>query len=203
MCRNSHGGRARSHSRRLPCVATLRLRMKLPVIDVSPLLANSLGVMEVAKEIGAACPEHGFFCIVGHGIDGALQDRLAHEASAFFARTHDEKMQIAMQRAGPAWRGYFPVGAELTSGKPDRKEGIYFGQELPPDDERVARGKPMHGANLFPSWQPEMRASVLSYMDAMTNLAHAVMRGVALSLGLDAHFFASTCARDPLVLFRL
>jgi len=33
-----------------------------------------------------------------------------------------------------AWRGWFPVGGELTSGEPDRKEGVYFGAELGPDD---------------------------------------------------------------------
>ena len=35
-----------------------------------------------------------------------------------------------MELGGPAWRGYFAVGDELTSGKPDQKEGIYFGSEL-------------------------------------------------------------------------
>ena len=44
------------------------------------------------------------------------------------------KMEIAMARGGPAWRGYFPVGAELTSGQPDLKEGLYFGAELGDDD---------------------------------------------------------------------
>jgi hypothetical protein len=28
------------------------------------------------------------------------------------------KMKIAMKYGGRAWRGYFPVGNELTSGKP-------------------------------------------------------------------------------------
>ena len=35
-----------------------------------------------------------------------------------------------MARAGRAWRGWFPLGGELTSGVPDGKEGIYFGEEL-------------------------------------------------------------------------
>ena len=35
-----------------------------------------------------------------------------------------------MADGGRAWRGYFPVGNEFTSGKPDRKEGIYFGAEF-------------------------------------------------------------------------
>ena len=50
-----------------------------------------------------------------------------------------------MARGGPAWRGYFPVGAELTSGQPDLKEGLYFGAELGDDDPRVRAGLPLHG----------------------------------------------------------
>lgn len=42
------------------------------------------------------------------------------------------------------------MGDELTSGKPDVKEGLYFGQELSEDDPRVLLGLPLHGPNLFP-----------------------------------------------------
>ena len=40
--------------------------------------------------------------------------------------------------------------------------------------------------NLFPAAVPELRAAVLDYLDAMTALGHAVLRGMALGLGLDA-----------------
>ena len=45
-----------------------------------------------------------------------------------------------MERGGRAWRGFFPLGAELTSGRPDLKEGLDFGAELPDDDLRVLAG---------------------------------------------------------------
>ena len=70
-------------------------------------------------------------------------------------------MKIGMARGGRAWRGYFRVGDELTSGKPDQKEGIYFGAELPPDDPRVLAGTPLHGPNLFPEVPPGLREAVL------------------------------------------
>lgn len=35
-----------------------------------------------------------------------------------------------MSKGRRAWRGYFGVGEELTSGKIDIKEGLYLGQEL-------------------------------------------------------------------------
>ena len=40
-------------------------------------------------------------------------------------------------------------------------------------------------------------------MDAMTRLGHALMEGIALSLGLDASYFADRYTRDPLTLFRI
>ena len=46
-----------------------------------------------------------------------------------------------MAHGGRAWRGWFPLGGELTSGVPDRKEGIYFGAELGADDPRVRAGR--------------------------------------------------------------
>ena len=66
-----------------------------------------------------------------------------------------------MARGGRAWRGYFPVGGELTSGQPDLKEGLYFGAELPGDDPRVLAGLPLHGPNLFPRQVPGLRPPVL------------------------------------------
>jgi isopenicillin N synthase-like dioxygenase len=72
-----------------------------------------------------------------------------------------------MSRGGRAWRGYFPVGGELTSGKPDLKEGIYFGAELGSDHPLVKSGTPMHGANLFPPAMSEFRKTVLDYMAAV------------------------------------
>ena len=66
-----------------------------------------------------------------------------------------------MDAGGRAWRGWFPFEGELTSGRADRKEGIYFGAELGPDDPRVQAGTPLHGPNLFPAAPPELRAAVL------------------------------------------
>ena len=59
-----------------------------------------------------------------------------------------------MDRGGKAWRGYFQLGEELTSGKVDLKEGLYLGRELGQDHDKVARGVPLHGANLFPAELP-------------------------------------------------
>jgi isopenicillin N synthase-like dioxygenase len=177
----------------------------LPVIDVSSLVGDAPATARaaVARQIQAACRERGFFYVTGHGVPGHLLSRLAAAASEFFALPATAKMEIAMERGGRAWRGYFPVGAELTSGRPDLKEGLYFGAELPGDDPRVLAGLPLHGRNLFPRQVPQLGPLVLAYLGEMTRLGQAVLAGVALSLGLDAAYFARGYTADPTVLFRI
>jgi isopenicillin N synthase-like dioxygenase len=175
----------------------------IPVIDVKPLVLGTEARHDVAAKIGEACREYGFFYIVGHGVGEDLQQRLERLSADFFLQDLEAKLQINMSRGGRAWRGYFPVGGELTSGKPDLKEGIYFGAELAPDHPLVKSGVPMHGANLFPPDMPEFRKTVLDYMAAMTRLGHCLMGGIALSLGLEESYFAERYTADPLILFRI
>jgi isopenicillin N synthase-like dioxygenase len=175
----------------------------VPVIDVGPLVTGAGDRSRVAADIAHACREWGFFYVTGHGVDEALQRRLEQASRRFFARDLETKMEIRMDRGGAAWRGYFPVGGELTSGRPDVKEGIYFGAELAENHPLVASGTPMHGANLFPAGMPDLRDAVLQYMDAMTRLGHALMEGIALSLGLAATYFFDRYTSEPLTLFRI
>ena len=175
----------------------------VPLVNVGPLVSGKGDRTLVADAIARACREWGFFYVTGHGVDDALQRRLEDSSRRFFAQDLETKMEIRMERGGPAWRGYFPVGGELTSGKPDVKEGLYFGAELPEDHPLVADGTPLHGRNLFPAGIPELRDAVLGYMSAVTRLGHALMEGIALSLGLESTYFADRYTSDPLVLFRI
>ncbi len=177
----------------------------LPVIDMAPLFqADALSEHRaVAEAIRAACRRHGFFFLTGHGVEPALLQQLEAVSRRFFALPREAKMAIPMAKGGPAWRGYFPVGQELTSGKPDIKEGLYFGSELPPEHPRVQAGWPLHGANLWPAELPEMRQVVLSYMAAVSRAAQALLRGVAMALGLPADYFQATYTAEPTVLFRI
>ncbi|HTJ33335.1 MAG TPA: 2-oxoglutarate and iron-dependent oxygenase domain-containing protein [Dactylosporangium sp.] len=174
----------------------------LPVVDVANLVRDGEDE-RAAREIESACRASGFFYVSGHGVDPALIARLDRAAREFFALPEPEKLEIAMARGGRAWRGFFPVGAELTSGVPDQKEGLYFGTELGPDAPQVRAGLPLHGANLFPRQAPELRDTVLAYLDAMTTTAQAVLRGIAQSLDLPADYFASGYTANPTVLFRI
>jgi isopenicillin N synthase-like dioxygenase len=179
---------------------------QVPIIDIGPLVAPGAAAGErraVADALGDACRDAGFFYVVGHGVDSALQNRLETLSRQFFALDVKTKMDIAMEKAGRAWRGYFPVGNELTSGKPDLKEGLYFGSELGPDHPDVKSGLPLHGANLFPAAVPDLQSVVLKYIQVMTDLGHTLMAGLSLSLGLEESYFHARYTADPLVLFRI
>lgn len=180
-------------------------KTSLPLIDMAPLFEPQARAarVRIASGIATACREHGFFYVSGHGIAPLLLQALERESRRFFARPQVERLEIAMAHGGRAWRGYFPLGGELTSGRPDRKEGLYFGTELPATDPRVLARWPLHGANLWPSWQPELRPAVLAYMAAAERVAHALLEGVALSLELEDDWFTRHYTADPTVLFRI
>ncbi len=174
----------------------------LPIIDLSPREGGDHDFDRIGAEIDRACAEFGFFYVIGHGINPGLSVTLEGLAREFFALPAEEKLAIAMSCGGRAWRGYFPVGGELTSGRPDRKEGIYFGTELGPEDPRVQAGLPLHGMNLYPDL-PGFRDVLLRYLEAVTALGQHLLAAIARGLGLSHDYFLRHYTRDPTVLFRM
>lgn len=175
--------------------------MELPIINVESLVQRDEGT-DVARQIADACRDDGFFYVVGHGVDEQLQNELERLSHQFFALPLEDKLAIRMELGGRAWRGYFPVGDELTSGEPDGKEGLYFGSELATNDPRVVARRPLHGRNLFPNLAG-FADVVLEYLAQMTRLGHDIMRGLALSLQLQEDYFAEHYTADPTILFRI
>jgi isopenicillin N synthase-like dioxygenase len=169
--------------------------MEVPVVD--------LGAADAAEAIGAACREHGFFYVRGHGVDPAVAERLEDTSRRFFALPDAVKSRWAMTHGGRAWRGWFPLGGELTSGRPDGKEGLYLGTDLPDDHPRVAAGVPLHGRNLIPDVIPGFAEAIAEYMHAVVGVGHRVMERIAESLGLPASYFSDRYTKTPLVLFRI
>jgi len=174
----------------------------LPIIDVDALVRRAPERDDVARRIGEACRAHGFFYVSGHGVDPALVAELEAQSRRFFALDEASKLRWPMSLGGRAWRGYFPLGGELTSGLPDWKEGLYLGSELPDEHPLVRARTPLHGRNLFPDL-PGFRETLLAYMQAVTALGHRLVEGIALSLGLESDYFARRYTADPLILFRL
>ncbi len=186
---------------------------QLPVVDISPLLEpgelttaffSEPRRQVVSQELFAALNDVGFLYICQHGVDLGLQQRLESLAHGFFSLSEEEKMRIRMENVGRAWKGYFPVGAELTSGRPDQKEGLYFGKELSAQHPLVRSATPMHGPNQWPAFrQAEFRSTVMDYMQSMTDLGARLLAAVAVGMGLNPNYFATRFTREPTTLFRI
>ncbi len=176
--------------------------MSIPVINIEPLINSDGDKISVAEEMAQACKDSGFFYIKGHGVDPAIQEDLERLSWEFFNRSETKKSDIAMDKGGRAWRGYFPLEGELTSGKPDLKEGLYFGEQMSLGHPMVIAGTPLHGPNLFPEISG-FKTAVLDYISALNRLGAILMKGLALSLKLPSDFFESRFMTHPFILFRI
>ncbi|RQP22824.1 isopenicillin N synthase family dioxygenase [Piscinibacter terrae] len=179
---------------------------RLPIIDLTPLREQAVDgpdLRRAVQDIRQACLAHGFFYVTGHGLPDALTSRLDTLSRTFFAQPDEAKLRRPMSAGGRAWRGYFRAGGELTSGRPDWKEGLYLGTELPADHPLVRAGTPLHGPNLWPDAPDGLRETVLAYLEAAAAVCAIVLRGIALSLDLPADYFEQRYTREPLLLFRI
>ena len=161
----------------------------LPIIDITSATA--------AAGIDQACREFGFFAIRNHGVSDELREAVLQSSIDLFGLDTTLKESVALARGGSAWRGWFPLGGELTSGVADLKEGYYFGRELPVDR------RPMHGPNIWPAAPAALRPLVTEWMRVMEPLAQHVLSLMAEGLGLEHDFFRSTLTADPTPLFRI
>ena len=162
----------------------------LPVIDLEPLLTSGdKGARKVAREIGAACRDQGFFYMVNHGVSPALRTAAYAASAAFFALPEAQKQTVSYFNSAHN-RGYTPVGGESLDPqiRPDAKETFNIGREPTLDDTDLAAGTPFHGPNQWPDL-PGFRATMLEYYAALRSLGVVLHRAFARDLGLAPDFF--------------
>jgi isopenicillin N synthase-like dioxygenase len=150
----------------------------------------------VAREIGAACRDRGFFYIAGHGVPEAATRQAFDAARTLFDLPQEAKQAVSKARS-PANRGYEPLGGQTLEpgARPDFKEGFYIGAEEP-------LGGFNRGPNQWPAQLPEIEPVLLGYHRRMLDLATRLMSGLALSLHLGPDAFADFC-RSPIAILRL
>jgi isopenicillin N synthase-like dioxygenase len=173
---------------------------EVPVISIAPLVTPDPGAEELRRtvgQIGAACRDVGFFYVTDHGIPQAESHRLFRAAREFFALPLEEKMKIRLGIT-EQFRGFVPLGGEITGGKTDWHECL----DLQPRSGRHAdtiaaaaaeRGTdqhPLDDPGQWPAALPSFRESVMRAWDQLWGLSSRIAAGMALSLGLDEHHFA-------------
>jgi isopenicillin N synthase-like dioxygenase len=180
--------------------------LRLPVLDLTPFRIDGRSMAgcafvhrlrEVAHGIGA-------FYLTGHGVDGDLGEQVHELSRRFFALPDAERWEIANIHS-PQFRGYTDVGGEYTNGRPDRRDEIDIGRELPavpmgPGDPPWLR---LRGPNLWPSAVPGLQTAVMAWMAEMERVGHTLLRAVALALGQPADHFADAVEPFPEVLVKL
>ena len=165
----------------------------IPVVDITPL-RDRTDPAAVAEALHKASTGLGFIYITGHGIPDAAIEAARTAAYAFFRADSAEKEAV---RVSGAHRGWLAAGGAKMQddAKADLKESFIWGWE--DDSGALPDDHPLRGSNRWPAAPVEMQDAAMAYFHAAHDVAHHLMRGFALGLGLDEHFFLKT-ANHPL-----
>ncbi len=164
----------------------------LPSIDLAPFMAapHSAAARDVVAQMRDACHGPGFCYLSGHGVPPELDESVMSVARQFFALPEAERRALAIA-SSPHFRGYTVLGGELTKGVSDWREQLDVGPEEPA--AAVTPGDPpwrrLRGPNQWPARLPAMQPTVLAWMQAMDRVGLAVLRTLALGLGLGLNHF--------------
>jgi len=170
----------------------------VPTIDLSPIRTGQ-GKAQMAQDIHTALANIGFMYVTGHGIDPALIQRAFDVTEAFFDLPQPTKDALHIENSGVALHGYTPHFGENTDPTRTRDLKEIFDLGRPAADGQT---RPFFGPTPWPKDLPEMREVMDTYHAAMLTLAHHLMRGIALSLGLEENYF-EPMMREPIGIQRL
>jgi len=141
----------------------------VPTIDLNNLSDESL------RDLDRACVDHGFFNLIGHGLDDLI-DAVHHQAKLFFDSSREIKTSILRPEHSPY--GYFD--RELTKGKRDKKEVFdYHGKPIENDSVEPADAFHFWPQNedgrLDAAGLSEFQSTLTEYYAANTALAKKVV----------------------------
>jgi len=169
---------------------------EIPVIDVTSLINHS-DPEAVARQIGHACENVGFFYIKNHGVDQALIDEMYALTKQFFDLPYDQKNKLNIVHSGQTLRGYIPMYAENVDPENTRdfKECYDYGAHT----DEVS---PFFGPNLMPAELPRFKVVAEAYYAQVLSLARKLISGISLSLGMPGDYFEKL-QRKPITIQRI
>lgn len=169
----------------------------LPVLDLARY-ASSAERDAFLADLRHAARDIGFFYLINHGVDDALQNAVQREARRFFALTEAQKEQVAMIHS-PHFRGYNRAASEITRGQPDWREQFDIGAERPALllSDSDPRWRRLQGPNLWPEALPTLKPALLEWQRAMTSMALRLLRAFAEALQLPADAFDELYGSKP------
>ena len=164
----------------------------IPIIDIAPLVipnGNSKLIRKTGDAIRDACKNVGFFYIKNHQIPKSHVDALIPVIQKFFNLSLEEKMKIHIRKS-EIYRGYTPLGKELTNNEYDWHECVDFGPPLEPNNPEVISGKQLAGPNQWPENQHNFKRVLENHWHLMITLGRNITQGLAISLGLSKNYFS-------------
>lgn len=169
----------------------------LPVLDLARYTSSAERDAFLA-DLRHAARDIGFFYLINHGVDDALQNAVQREARRFFALTEAQKKQVAMIHS-PHFRGYNRAASEITRGQPDWREQFDIGAERPALllSDSDPRWRRLQGPNLWPDALPTLKPALLDWQRAMTSMALRLLRAFAEALQLPADAFDALYGSKP------
>ncbi len=138
---------------------------QVPTIDISRPDAAAVAALD------AACRDHGFFLLEGHGLDDLIA-RTWQQTRDFFDAPATWKRSVQRTETSPL--GYYD--RELTKRKRDQKEVFDFIDPHGSGDEKL---------NRWPEGAPLFKNTLTEFFDAFDALAERTLRFVHHSLDLD------------------
>ncbi len=169
----------------------------IPIVDLGSWAEGKAGQREVARAVGDACRQVGFFYVANHAVPERLRGEVFAAARRFF-----DLPQAAKAALFGRHRGYMPTRAEATDplAPSDLKEAFDVGLVLDAP-EGAAGFERMTSPNRWPEL-PGFRETVECYFDQKLDLARRLFAMFALALELPADHFAPHLTR-PIAQMRL
>ncbi len=165
----------------------------IPIIDIGPLYnANyeNKEIHKIGKIIKDSCKEFGFFYIKNHQISQNHIDSLIPLMRKFFKLPLEEKNKINIKNS-KIFRGYTPLGQELTNGKYDWHECVDFGLDFGIKGQCDAiYKKQLLGPNQWPETPYSLKIILKKHWDLMIYLGRIITQGLALSLEIPKDYFS-------------
>ena len=163
----------------------------IPIIDISPLSNpnnNSKLLRKIGDEIKIACKNVGFFYVINHQIPQSHLDTMILSIQKFFNLSLKEKMKIHIKNSN-IYRGYTPLGKELTNNQYDWHECVDFGPNINQNDPKEINTNQLLGPNQWPEKPYDLKKLLEIHWAYMITLGKKITQGLSISLGLPKNYF--------------
>ncbi|OQD61296.1 hypothetical protein PENPOL_c017G04392 [Penicillium polonicum] len=150
---------------------------------------------EFCQKLLASFRENGFVKLINHGLSAEYVTEGLEYNKALFALSKEQKNEFAHPPRPNPHRGYSYVGQENISGVTGFERGEDGGKVVVDLKESFDHGAPENTMypNIWPKETdvPGFKDYMLGYYEKCYRLHLEIMSALALSLGMDEHFFDS------------